>query len=465
LLQYFRINDPYRFIGLLVILVLLYLPFFIDLPGVTLYELKSMLVGQKVSSGFPLYTQVIDSSGPLASWIYASADTIFGNSVLGRRIFSFFILFAVTAMLGIIFIDKKVFPESSFIPPLIFGILCGFSFDNFSLSADLFGIMFLLLALNSLFREIESREQNFDRVLKTGVFIGIATLFNFSFIVYVVAALIILVLFTRTSGRKIILMITGFLLPHLLLAAIYNYNGDFEPLWRFYYAPNLGFDKTTYVGTGVILILLSIPLGFFIASLVVLNSESRFTKYQSQVLQAMFFWTVFSILQAYYSDDFRPQSFLTTAIGLSFFIAHFFSIIIRRRFAELSFWIFLAGVVTFGYLTRYEVVRPHAYDALVTKDNPAPERGTKIVVLGSDVAAYRGNRMATPFLNWQLSKEIFDNPDYYENVIWVRNGFTNDAPDVVVDPQNRLAPFLDRIPELRKKYQRTATGYVSVTKN
>jgi hypothetical protein len=459
LLHYFRINDPYRVIGLLIVLLLLYLPVLIDVAPITYPELKTMIVGDKVLEGSALYTEIVDSTPPFTGWFFAVVNWIFGGSLALKHVLAFVILFIEAVVLGLIFIDKKAFPDSSFIPSLIFGILCVFSFDTVSLSGELVGTLFLLMALNSLFREIEFREENFEMVLKTGLFIGIASLFEFSFSVYAVAVLIILILYTRTSGRKIFLLFTGYLLPHLFLVSIYSIKGGVEHLWDFFYVPNLAFEGDWFVNPASLLVLLSVPAFFFVASLVLLNRESRFTKYQSQLLQAMFFWTIFSVLQVFYTKNLRPHSFIPAMIGFSFFISHFFLIVARKRFAELAFWIFLVGVVSVSYYYRYSGSNQETYrNLLVEKSNNAELTGKKIVVLADSLELYNGTSMTTPFLNWRLSEDIFLNPEYYDNIDLVYQGFL-EKPDVVIDPKNLMQPFLETIPLLRAEYARTSVGY------
>src|SRR5687767_10725047 len=114
LLRYFRINDPYRLLGLLVILLIIYLPLFIDLPPITNPELKSMLVGEKIHEGSKMYAEVADNTAPLAAWFHALVDIVFGRSLLARHILAFIIIFFQSAFLGIIFITKKVFSENTF---------------------------------------------------------------------------------------------------------------------------------------------------------------------------------------------------------------------------------------------------------------------------------------------------------------------------------------------------------------
>lgn len=457
MLHYFRINDPYRIIGLLIVLLLLYAPILIDVPALTFPELKALVVGDKVQDGSALYTGLIDSTAPLSGWFFALSNMIFGDSILARHILAFVILFLEAVVLGIIFIDKKAFPDSSFIPSLMFGILCLFSFDTVSLSGELMGTFFLLMALNSLFQEIEFREENYEMVLRTGLFIGIGSLFELSFTLYVFGVLAVLILFTRTSGRKIFLLFIGYLLPHFLLISIYFIKGGVAELWNYFYLANLSFANTSYVRNFDLLKLMAVPLFFFVAALIVLNRESRFTKYQSQLLQVMFFWTIFGFLQAFFSKEFRPHSFIPCMIGMSFFISHFFLIVMRRRFAELAFWIFVGSIGFMSYSSLY-AGDDGKYKELVVPAGDTGLAGKKIVVLADSIEMYRGNVLGTPFLNWKLAGEIFREPEYYDHIGIVYDGF-RDKPDLIIDPSNLMAPFLERIPELRREYTRSAEGY------
>lgn len=458
MLHYFRINDPYRIIGLLIVLLVLYAPILIDVPEITFPELKAIVVGDKVLNGSSLYTGLIDSTAPLTGLFFALVNFLFGDSLVARHILAFFILFVEAVVWGVILIDKKAFPDSSFVASLIFGILCLFSFDTVALSGELIGAFFLLMALNSLFKEIEFREETFEMVLRTSLFIGISSLFEFSFSLYIVAVLAVLIIFTRTSGRKIFLLVVGYLLPHLLLLSIYFIKGGVAELWTYFYVPNLSLAHTSYIRNVDLLKLLAVPLFFFVLSLIVLNRESRFTKYQSQLLQVMFFWTIFGVLQAFFSKEFRPHSFIPAMIGFSFFISHFFLIVMRRRFAELSFWIFLGGIAFMCYGSLYLKSEEGKYTRLIVPQRNDVPTGKKIVVLADSMEMYRDNVLGTPFLNWSLAEQIFKEPEYYDHIGIIYDGFL-DKPDVIVDPSNLMAPFLDKIPELRRHYTRTAEGY------
>jgi hypothetical protein len=458
LLSYFRINDPYRIFGLLAILILIFLPRFIDPAPVTVPELKALIIGQKMLDGQNPYTDIIDYTAPFTNFTFAFLQLLFGDSLLARQILAFLFIFAQAIFIGIIYIDKRAYPENSFIPSLVFALLFVFSFDTLVLSGELLGSFFILLALNSLFREMETREDSFEMVLRIGVAIGVASLFAFSFILFVPATLIILLLYSRSSGRKFLLLVLGFLLPHLLTFSFYLIYDAGPDIWRYFYSPNLAISPGLLVSVKTLLLLFLFPLIFFVAALFMVTRESRLTKYQSQVLQAMFFWTVFSLIQVIYSKDVRPQTLSVLIPGISYFIAHFFLIIRRRFIAEIAFAILAVGLLGVSYSTRYTLAGNEAYEKLLVN---APATGTaeKVLTLDHNIGFYHGKTMSTPFLNWSLSSKIFEHPEYYENVVTVNRGFQQDPPQFISDPNGLLKPFMDRIPELRRQYVSTADGY------
>lgn len=464
LLRYFRINDPYRLLGLLVVLILIILPLWLDSPGLTYPELRTLIVGEKISEGFSLYSELVDSTAPLTAWFAGLLDILFGRSVLARQILSFIIIFTQSAFLGFVFIDKKAFAENTFIPSLIFSILFLFSFDTLSLTGDLLAFGFMLLALNSIFKELEFRAEGDETVLKTGTYLSLASLCSFSFVLYLPAALSILIIFSSSGIRKNLLLIFGFLLPHFLLMSLYYLNGSFPELWENFYSPGLRFSYKALISSKSLFVLGAIPLLFLLVSMVFLNREARFTKYQSQLLQAMFFWILFSIIQILYSKNIRPQSFIVLIPSLCFFYTHFLLMIRRKRFAEMSLWVIVIGVLSVSFGARYEKITSIDYASLLVPENAYAGRisDKKVLILEDDFSLFKSNHPATGFINWELSSVTFTQPDYYENINRVYAAFRRDPPVVIIDKQNYMKAFFDRIPELREKYKQTQPGVYQI---
>ena len=155
LLRFFRINDPYRLIGLLLILMLASLPFFISPSNMLLSELKSMVLGEAIAEGKLMYIQVFDDTPPLASALFGFMDLIFGRSLGARHAVAFLIIFFQASYFAVLLINNKAYTENSYLPSLIFGLLCFFSFDLIAFSPELLASTILLFAINHLFHEIE----------------------------------------------------------------------------------------------------------------------------------------------------------------------------------------------------------------------------------------------------------------------------------------------------------------------
>lgn len=461
LIRYFRINDPYRLVGLFILMILIQLPLFLDLPGLTVPELKNILLGEKLNEGNSMYTGLVDNTGPLAAWFQEFTETLFGRSLLGRHIFGFVLVFLQSAFLGIMFITRKVHNENTYIPSFIFCLLFCFSFDAITISADLIGSTFLLFALNNMFKEIEFRVQPDETVFNIGLFISLASLFSFGFSVFLVCAMLVLVFFTRSTPRKFALLAFGFLLPHFLVLSISYFNNSLGKMWEYYYLSNLGLSRDTFISFKSLLTLSAVPLAYFLISVVMLQREARFSKYQSQVLQINFLWITFALVYVLYAKNLRPQNLIIFIPAFAFLFTHFFLFIRRKKFIEINIWVLFLGTVLISYLARYQKITSVDYSKLlVSSVIPAPSGNKRILVLKNDLNLYHGKSLATPYLNWRLSEDIFRHPEYYENVTEVYHHFKADAPQEVVDPENLMAPFFQRIPELRQLYTRQGERYV-----
>lgn len=459
MLRYFRINDPYRLLGLLVLLTLLSLPLFIDTAPLTHPELRSFVIGEKVSEGHSLYTELIDSTPPLASWFYGLTDMVFGRSLTIRHLLAFLILFSQSAFLGIMLIDKKVFAENTYIPSFIFSILAFISFDSLSLTADLLASGFILLTLNNLFKEIEFRIQRDETIFNLGLFLSLASLLRFSHIIYLPGAILVLLIFTRSNARKYLLMVLGFLLPHLFLICVYFLTDNFSSLWQTFYLPNLSFASEGLISTYSLLLLCAIPLLYLFISLFILNRDAHLTKYQSQIFQAMFLWFVIALIEVLLTSDRRPQSLITLIPPVSFFLTHFLLLIRRRKFADIHLWILLIAIVTVAYLARYNKIEKIKYDKLVVRPPSDSLSGKRILVLDDQPERFADNQLATSFLEWRISRSVFEHPDYYDNILLVSRAFEADLPEIIVDPKNLMKGFFDRIPALQAKYEPSSEGY------
>ena len=461
LLRLLRVNDPYRLPGILAVLIILSLWLFIDPVGLTLNELKSIVLGESLNDGKSLYAELFTNTPPLAAWFFGWIEFVFGRSLAARHIISLLIIFFQGAFFAILLINHKAQNENTYLPAFIFGILCLFSFDMLSLSGELLASTFLLFALNNLFKEIEFRIQQDSTLLSLGTYLGIASLFVFSYSVFLPGTLVILMIFTRATIRKILLLIFGFALPHLLLMAFYFTKGDFNFVWTNFYMGNEWLMDNS-ISLWAMVCLSAIPIIYFLLSLVMLNREARLTKYQAQLLQVMFLWLGVAILEIALAGKLTPARVITYAPPLAYFTSHYILLIRRKWLGGVMLWFFIVGIITTCYLARYEKISSIDYSNLFfNKSNYVDQvKGKKVLVLGDEWGLYRENKLATYFYDWSLSKDYFENPDYLENVVLVDQSFTNDAPEVIVDTKNLMEKVMLRNPSLKSKYVRKGDFYI-----
>lgn len=310
LLRFFRINDPYRLLAIFILLLLIGLGFFIDPMATTLSELKTFVLGEALNNGKSLYTQVHTSQAPLSAWTFGWLEWMFGRSLTARHVVAFLLIFIQGAYFAILLISNKAQSESTYLPAFLFGVVCFFSFDMLMLSPELIASSLLLLALNNLFKEVEFRVQRDDTLLLLGFYLGLASQFVFTYVVFLPGTLLILGIFTRLSVRKALLLIFGFLLPHLLLVTAYYFNGNLEFLWAQYYASAAWFAENQLT-LAAMLWLSAIPISYFFFSLIMLNREARLTKYQSQLLQIMFLWLLIAIVEIIVAGNMAPHRVIT----------------------------------------------------------------------------------------------------------------------------------------------------------
>ncbi len=465
LLRFFRINDPYRLLGLLLLLVLLSLPLFIDPAPVTLLELKSFVIGEAIRSGKLMYIEVYDSTAPLAAAIFGAIDWIFGRSLTGRHLFSLFIIFFQAAFFAIVLIVNKAYTDNTYLPGLIFGLFCFFSFDFLSFSPELLGSTFLLFALNNLFKEIEFRIQRDEIILNLGVCLGIASLLVFSYSIFLPATLIILIVFTRISVRKTLLLFFGFALAHMVLITLYFYWGKTADLWQNFYLPNFTFSGVNLVSLKSILVLSIGPIVYFVFSLFMLNREARFTKYQSQLFQVMFLWLIVAVIHVFIVRELTPQSFIIFIPSLAYLISHYLLLIRRKWLADLMLWIFLISLISMNLLTRYNRLKSVNFESLFPKPSPynASIMNKKVMVLSDDVGIYANNKLAGYFPDWSLSKVVLSEPTYYENILLVDKAFRTDPPEIIIDPNDLMRAYFDRIPAIKPLYKREGELYTRIS--
>lgn len=465
MLRFFRINDPYRLLAILIFLILVSLPLMINRPDLTKPELKSMVIGEAMDNGQMMYAEIFDPTAPMAAGTFGFMDWMMGRAIVGRQIIALILIFFQAAFFAILLINNKAYADNTYVPGFIYALLCFVSFDFLQVTPELLGSTVLLLALNSLFKEIEFRVERQGTILNVGLFIGLASVFVFTYAIFLVAVFVILVAFTRIGLRKSLLLLFGFFLPHVVIGIYYFYNDALPAYWNNFYLENFLHSDTNLISFKSLVMLGLIPIIYFVFSLFMMTREARFTKYQSQLFQVMFLWLVFCLVEFFLTRQLTPHNLIIMIPSLAYFFSHYLLLIRRKWLAESMLWTLIIGVITVSFLAvrgnMGSVDYSRMYVSAETK--AAPVNDKTVMVLGDDLSVYKNNKLGGYFLDWRLSERTLNGVQYYDSVLKIDEMFQTFPPDVIVDQRGMFASLASRIPSLTRQYKRQGENvYVKI---
>lgn len=464
MLSFFRFNDPYRMVFIFLLLLAIRLPIIIADGTLTHADLHFMVIGEKMSEGARLYVQIWDNIAPFAAFVYWIIDILFGRSHLAYQLIAMFLVTIQAGLFNKILLDNKALNENSYIPALIYILCNSLFFDFFTLTPMLMSITFLLLALNHLFKHIEVRAKRDEQILSIGLYIGIAALFYLPVILLAPATLFILLFFTGTVFRRYLLLSFGVILPLLLLIGYYLLINGVRDFYYNFFNPWMDIEGETLIRVSSLLWIIGVPAIYTLMGLIKISQGLRFTNYQLRLTQVMFIWFIFSIGLMFFGAEVTPAKFIILVPPAAFYISHFFITFRKGLKSEISFSIFFLSIVFVSLGTFFNfffTTRFIAYEKLLVEETPYDKmvEGKSIVILGDKIDVFKDAKLATPFLNWSLSKPLFENPDYYDNLVKIYTAFKEDPPQVIIDPEGKIEKVSPKIPWFSSRYEKIDNLY------
>jgi len=314
-----------------------------------------------------LYRDIWDNKPPLLYFVYS----LFGSDQFWVRFFS--LIIGVLAIIAFYFLAKKLFKKEKIVwmSTALFALLLGLPLlegnianaENFMLFPIITaGVLVLKSTEYSPRGEAGKRRNTRHKILFTaGLLLGIAFLFKIVAVFDFGALLVFLILadpsfsFKNLFKRKVLIFeikkiagfFLGFVLPIILTAAIFLFNGALS-----YFIKAVLFSNVGYVGYGNKLI---VPQGFLILKLVILGLFCLliYAKRKSLSLPLMFtwLWFAFSLFNAFFSQRPYTHYLLTLLPAFCLLVGFFLFDKKRQRFTFLvlaltiiivikSFWLY-----------------------------------------------------------------------------------------------------------------------------
>ena len=456
--QYFRINDPYRLIAVFILaFIIRIIYFFLDLP-ITTVELKWLLLGERLGDGFSMYRDAYDYTGPLSAAVYGLLDIVFGRSIVMHQLLATLLLATNASIFNIMLIRNRAYEENNYLPALFF-VLLGFVIPDFvSLSPQLMASFFIILTLNNVFRRINNQVED-NLFLNSGIYLGLAGLFYFPAILFVLLFLIALLLFSSAILRRIVLYLYGFSIPFILVFGYY-----------FWYDSGIFFVRMILTGiTGEAVRYIEFQgfwiiagfmgfwllLGFYGSFFL-----SRQNNYEFRILQVMLLFVVTSTGIIFLDRELSVTQFVFFLPPISYFLTYY-AISIKKRFWKIV----MPGCIVIGLISGPFVFRNYFSSFLKTIDTTVKPIGEKerLMLCGDELSYYLHHKIASPFIDPYISKRQDDRLDFYGQAEDVFFSISGNYPDIIKDDWNIMDQYFEVFPEIKNNYRKEDSVYVRIT--
>jgi hypothetical protein len=418
-----------------------------------------------MATGSLIYRDVIASVPPGSALVYSLFGTIFGRSLVAFQIMATLLVFAHALIFRYMCNSNDLMSEKGDIPAFVYIICSVVCYDFMSLSPCLISLTFILIAFDRIFKHIR-KENNESEIFATGFYLGIAYLCFAPTVIYIVMAYLAFLLYTRTSFRYYMLLLTGFIFPTLcVLTFFFYFDGLIEFLnyyiYNFPVRPDFSFD----IDAGNIAIITWPILLLTILGFIVTARYKRFINYQSICQQMMFMLLVATLGVIILFFSHTLTSFMLLVPFMSFFISHFLILARRKNLVSIltMFFVLNSTQVIYSYLPisiyNADILDFNKQISLPSTWNDKYQN-KKIAAFGNDISIFRNNQLGTSYFDWELSSKYLEGMDYYSKVVHVYNGISRDMPDVIIDEKNVMPKVFDRIPALAKAYKKTSLAGV-----
>ncbi|MEM7107225.1 MAG: hypothetical protein AAF519_03280 [Bacteroidota bacterium] len=467
MLAFFRLNDPYRLLVIFLLLLAVRLPALIGNYDTSVQELNFMLVGEKMAAGASMYSEIWETTSPLAAAIFGIIDFLFGRSQTAYLLIAWLFVCVQVFLFNRLVLVNKVYNENTYVPGLVYGVLASLHADFFTLTPMLMSVTFVLPALNNIFRHIEIRAKRDEQILYIGLYMGLAYLFYLPMIVFSVGVLLVFILFTGTVTRRYIMLIYGLLVPMIMTSFYYLLLGRWQDFIVSALQPLFKGQLHSYVSYKFLLVILAVPTLFLVMSFFKMAVAGRFNNFQARLNQSTFVFLVFAVFTVILNDLSAPNAFYVLVPFLSYYLSHFFLLIKRRFFAEIGFAAFIVALIVSNYGGIFTIIdlkdKSYAQEYYLEDREYLQYKDKKIVVFGDNLKPYQYAKSATPFLNWKIAKEVLQRPDYYDNLTLILKGFKQDMPEIIIDYNSVMPSLRERILPLKEGYQLKSAGIYEKT--
>ena len=420
------------------------------ITGVSYYELKWLLLGEWLSSGFEMYSQTFDYTGPIAALIYKYLSHIFGRSAFIHYGFSSLIIIFQAGIFNQLLLKNKAYDENSYLPAFLYMILMVSVPDFMTLSPQLISLTFILLAFRNVLRRIDNQVTD-ELFLNSGIFIGVATMIYLPSVVFFLVFLFSLILFSSAASRRLTLYLFSFLLVFCMCALYFYWREDLGIFIDSYLAQNLFMDQSSNLSLVDALVLSAGFIVVFLLAAIKIWGSARLTNYQQKIQQVIWLMFFGGLATFFLSNEKALLELVFFVPIVAYFWTYYFILLRKRIFKFLMPGVLIFGLLTYSAYTYSEFTKPLEIQKVVgAKDST--------MIIGGDLSYYQEVAINTPCFDPHLTNRAFNGLDYYESAGNLFLLFQKANPNVIIDDSGVVPRLMDRFPKIEEEYRRTASG-------
>lgn len=446
MLRFFRINDPYRvlFIMLVLIVIRVVQGYFFDTDFIL--SVKWRLLGEWLGNGFILYRETYDYTGPLAALVYKYLDILFGRSAFVHTFFSTLLIIVQAGIFNRILIRNKAFDESTYLPAFFYMLVASVIPDFMSLSPQLMSMTFILLAFGSVLRRIDNQATD-ELFLNSGVFVGIATMIHLPSCIFLFVFLFALIAFSSAILRRLLIYLFGFSLSLGLCSSYFYWRGDLVYFYQSFFYYGFTLDANNLVSVNQLLVSLGPLTLIFILTLIRSFSKARLTNFQQRIQRVLWFVFLGGVICFFLSVNKAALEVVFLIPLISYFLTQYFLLLKNRIFRFL-----MPGLVVFGLIgmSIYVYSTQHAAFMVTPKSQLSDK---KVLVLGEDFGYYLNQPIGSPCFDQTMCGDAFEGLAYYDESSAIYRWITKSDPEVIIDQVNAVPKLFHRFPTLEKSFQ------------
>ncbi|WP_188500823.1 hypothetical protein [Pontibacter amylolyticus] len=435
---------------------------FLGIPA-TSSELLHMLVGERMAGGFAMYSDIYDTTAPLSAFVYWTIDVIAGRSYLSYRIVATLLLLFQAIMFNVTLNRHQVYAGKGYIPALLYLLMGSLTFEFDMLTPLLIGNTFLILSLPYIITISREGFEN-NRLFVGGFMVGLAALSYLPLAQFLLVAAFGVVLFASNTFRSFLLMLCGFAFPYAVLFTYYLYTNTASQFVEMHLLQSWQFGINPLVPPAHLALALALPAAILLLSLISTTSLPQRLVFQGKFQQLMTVWLVVSVLVLVTRHELSVGSFVVILPPIAYFGEFLFTSRIKKWILNLLFFILLGGVLLIRYrqpLGIASFVKIDDSQLLLPEGGASGEvKGSSVLVLGDDLSYYEHNKLATPYLNWQLSQRHFGRLNEYQAVYDLYQNFRQETPEYIVDQVGLMPQLKHKLPSVFEGYAPTKTAAV-----